>query len=340
MICFAWKGFPQYAARCVGAFVRATQKKVCVVATRPDVPIKGMERFASAPVKWVGEADKIDIDLPRVLFVSGWSVPVFNALARRVHASGGQVVAMVDNNFVFSFKEILKALRFRFFLRKKYDAFFVPGASGVKLLRFYGVSSNKIHTGMYAADGSLFFDGPSLNERPKRIVYVGRFNARKNVLRLADAFIKSEGGQMGWTLAMYGAGELKSYLPNHPAIEVHDFVQPEQLGDVYRNARCFALASLEEHWGLVVHEAALSGCMLLLSDRIGAAVDFVGEKNGFLFDPCSIKAIVQAMRSVFCMTETDLERAHNESLIRAKEFGLARFVCGCLSVLSEQENRA
>ena len=53
MICFAWDGFPQYAARCVGAFVKTTSEQVVVVGTRPDVPVElgarvGVEKFVAA----------------------------------------------------------------------------------------------------------------------------------------------------------------------------------------------------------------------------------------------------------------------------------------------------
>lgn len=37
MICFAWGGFPQYAARLVGAFVKSTDERVCVVGKPPAV---------------------------------------------------------------------------------------------------------------------------------------------------------------------------------------------------------------------------------------------------------------------------------------------------------------
>ncbi len=337
MICFAWDGFPQYAARCVGAFVKSTNEPVCVVATKPDVPVQGMEELAGCPVIWVGSDDLIDVEIPDVLIVSGWSIPAFNNFSNKVRAHGGKVVAMNDANYIFSFKEILRAIRFRLFLKHKFDAFFVPGKSGVRLMQFYGVPRKKIFTGMYSADASLFSDGMPLSERPKRIVYVGRFNARKNVLRLCEAFLKANGSEKGWTLALYGTGELKDQLPRHPAIEINDFVQPEELGAVYRNARCFALASLEEHWGLVVHEAALSGCVLLLSERVGAAADFVGLCNGVTFKPISVVDIAKAMKRVFEMDEQQLNCAQSESLQMAHGVNLISFIDGVNGLIEEMK---
>lgn len=334
MICFAWSGFPQYAARCIAAFVRATAEKVVVIGTRPDVPIEGMEALVGCPVYWVDENAETHTlrellgELPRLFVVSGWSIPSFNRFRDEVRADGGKVIAMNDGNFIFSLKEVARALRFRLKYRRLYDAFFVPGKSGRRLMRFYGVSDRLIVEGMYSADASVFHDGKPLGERPKRMVYVGRFNERKNVLRLCEAFLAADGPERGWILALYGCGPLEAQLPKHPAIEINAFVQPEQLGDVYRNARCFALASLEEHWGLVVHEGALSGCVLLLSGCIGAAEDFLGPHNGYTFNPLSVESMRDAMQKVFEMDDHALVAARAESLELASRVGLDSFVAG------------
>ena len=161
MICFAWSGFPQYAARCVGAFVDQTGIDCAVVATRPRVPVKGMEALCRCPIHWVSANDTIDVIsalgvMPEHLIVSGWGIQAFNKLCTQVRSGGGRVYAMVDNNYGVSFREILKMLRFRLLLKRKYDGFLVPGNSSVQLLRFYGVCCERIFKGMYSADASIF----------------------------------------------------------------------------------------------------------------------------------------------------------------------------------------
>ena len=151
MICFAWDGFPQYAARCVGAFVKTTAEQVVVVGTRPDVPVEGMEQCCGCKVVWVERTDARPLamvigEVPRLIVLSGWSIPAFNRYRDEVRRAGGRAVAMCDNNYAFSFKECLRAIRFRLLFRGKYDGFFVPGKSGVKLLRFYGVPQEKINS--------------------------------------------------------------------------------------------------------------------------------------------------------------------------------------------------
>ena len=206
MIVFAWDGFPQYAARCVGAFVRTTNERVMVVATRPDVPIEGMEKLCGCPVHWISPDEPFNLSTFQpfnlsTFFVTGWKVPAFNRLRDQVRAKGGRIICMLDNNmmgrglFDFGFRdcliEIVKALRFRLTLRKHFDGFIVPGRAGRRLLRFYGVPDGKIFEGFYAADESLFTPGPAIEDRPKKIIYVGQLCERKNVRRLVEAFHES-----------------------------------------------------------------------------------------------------------------------------------------------------
>lgn len=334
MIIFAWKGFPQYAARCIGAFVKATTEKVVVVATRPKVPVEGMEKAAGCPVIWIEregqeEGQEIAVDEKTTLLVAGWTVPAFNRLRERVRVAGGRVYCMNDGNCVITPMEILRAIRFRLCCRKWFDGYFVPGKSGRRLMRLYGVADDCIEEGLYSADESLF--DPRLaakSEKEKRIVYVGQYIGRKNVLAVCKAFEESGIAAQGWSLEMYGSGPLKSQIPY-----AQPFVQPEQLPEIYRRAKAFILASKEEHWGLVVHEAALSGCYLMLSDRVGAAEDLLTPQNGIVFSPFSIRQMTNAFRRLAEFREDEWEKIRSASLEMAARRGLSSFVGGLQRLL-------
>ena len=357
MIIFAWKGFPQYAARCVGAFVKSTTEEVVVVATRPAVPVEGMERVCNCPVVWVDEklkgcnveklksCDGLDElfnsstlqPFNITLIVSGWAIPAFNRLAAEVRAKGGRVICMNDANYVERLKgckverlkQFARAMIFRLKYRKLFDGFLVPGKSARKLQRYYGVADEKIAEGMYSADESLF-DPAKVDaaKKEKRIVYVGQYIDRKNVLAVCKAFEQSGIAVKGWSLEMYGSGPLKAQIPY-----AQPFVQPEQLPEIYRRARAFILASKEEHWGLVVHEAALSGCYLMLSNRVGAADDLLGDKNGVKFDPFQVEEMTAAFRHLAEMSEAAWQDACAVSLKLGQSRGLSSFVAGVRQTL-------
>ena len=333
MVIFAWSGFPQYAARCVGAFVRQTTGRVMVVATRPRVPVVGMEALCGCPVIWIGPNENFIVD-SRVdsLIVSGWSIPAFNRMVDIVSGRGGRVICMVDNNFYFSLRECIKAVRFRLFLKRRYDGFFVPGKSGRKLLRFYGVPDRQIAEGLYSADSSIFHDGLPLQRRPKKIVYVGQLCERKNVMRLCRAFVASAAPARGWELHLYGCGPQAEAIKQlikcscNTGICLHDFLQPEELAEQYRESRAFVLPSIEEHWGVVVHEAALSGCILLLSDKVGAKNDFLSVNNGFSFTATHMGAIQKSFERLLLMDDNALNLAQSQSLALAKCVSLDIFI--------------
>ena len=306
------------------------------MATRPRVPIMGMDGLARCRVVWLNDDEPRQLgeiigELPRVLFTSGWGVPLFNRFRDEVHVAGGKVIAMSDNNFRLSVRELVKAMRFNLLIRSRYEGYFVAGRSCADLLRFYGVSASKIRMGMYSADEELFSsaDGDVVG-RPQKIIFVGQLCDRKNPLRMCEAFRQARGYEKGWRLELYGCGPLKDRIPQGKGVSVHDFLQPEQLAAKYREARIFCLPSLEEHWGLVVHEAALSGCFLLLSDGIGARADFLGMRNGQTFNPYDVGSIRNAFCRAMALTDEELCAAQKESRIKASTVSKERFV---LSVL-------
>ena len=331
MICFTWWGLTQYAARAIEAFNQVSKEPVVVVATRPkSSPVEGMERILSCPLVWVEETDTDVLsrlpEVPRVVLVSNWNLPCWQELMTKTRDTGGKVVAMVDTNYQLSLRGLLRAVRFRLFLKRRFDAFLVVGASGLRLMRLWGVPSSKVFQGLYGADASLFHNGLPLTERPKRILYVGQFINRKNVLRLVKAFGRFHAKFPDWELEMCGHGPLRDQMPKMKGLVVHDFVQPEELAGIYRQARGFILPSLEEHWGVVVHEAALSGCFLILSRTVGAAEDFAGCSNSSLFSPGSVNEIERSLEFFASRSDDELVAAQKCSLALAERLGLHRFV--------------
>ena len=327
-IAFSWHGLPQYAARQLAAASVELGQDCPVVGSRAQVPIQGVEAALGRPVHWVEASHpatwrKLGLDVPRIFFQSGWAYPAFNALGDEVRAAGGKVCLLMDNNWRGDLRQMAGAPWFRAFQRRKFSAVLVPGKSGRRLARWYGMPDGKIFEGMYGADPQLFFNGPPLANRPKRIIFVGQYIERKGCVPLAQAFASVADRLPGWELWMYGSGPLQSAIPPHPAIKVNGFIQPEQLGALYRDARIFALPSNSEAWGLVVHEAALSGCMLLLSEAIGSAPDFAMPANARTFRPGDEADLASAM--VELAESAELSAAQLASVASARSHGPAEF---------------
>jgi glycosyltransferase involved in cell wall biosynthesis len=218
----------------------------------------------------------------------------------------------------------------------------VPGRQGKRLMRWFGMPTDRVRGGMCGADPALFGAGDSLPLRPRTFLFVGQFIARKNVVGLANAFMRFSRSRPEWTLRLCGSGEQRDLIPRDGRIIVEDFVQPAQLAERYRQARFFVLPSLFEAWGLVVHEASLSGCALVLSDCIGSADDLATPRNGVRFRAGSDDDLVRALHEAADFDDARLLEAGMESRRLAREFGPERFgreVADLIDRFADEANR-
>lgn len=326
----AWSGLTKYAACCLKEYMRQTTDRVVVISRHTRFPVEGLDSALGHPVIWVDDDDPRSLAdvagaLPDILVVGGWDSPCFLRWAKQVKSSGGRTVVTPDEAWAgLSMKELLRMIRWRVRFNRLYDRVFCCGAGGRRLFRFYGVADERIAEGFYAADPALFYDGKPLPQREKKMIFVGQLNERKNVMRMVSAFKRVSAICPEWTLEIYGAGSLQASLAEiareYSNIHVHGYVQTGQLGDLYRGAQVFVLGSLQENWGVVVHEAALCGCLLLLSDRVGAAADFATSRNAVVFNPCSTDDFAKGMYDLMSWTSDRKLAGQEESLARAKKF--------------------
>ena len=334
-IVFFWAGLTAYGAQALEE-LRHNHERLTIVALRSSFPYEGIENLFKGKIIWIdlstsGTLDQLCGEY-HIVFTSGWNIPIFNKFCDEARVKGVPVVCTLDNNWNFSLKTILKAIRFRIKQRNMYDAFLVPGASGEKLLRFFGVPGNLIFRGFYAGDNKTFYFNRKASTREDKILYVGQLNGRKNILRVCEAFLRASQKYPSWVLEICGRGSLLDQIPKSEKIVVNDFLQPAMLAEKYQSAKVFVLGSLEEHWGVVVHEAALAGCIMLLSKNVGAATDFLTDTNGFLFRPTSVDSIVKAMESVMQWTPIQFDDAQSKTIELSKNFGGEVFAKNVLKI--------
>lgn len=330
-VAFSWNGLPQYAARQLRAAVDVIGSPCTILGSPPSVPIEGMEDALGQPIIWIDERlsttwAALGLEVPDVFFQSGWGYKGFNALGREVRERGGVVIGFSDANFRSNFRQlVLGGIWFRLNHRRRFDAMIVPGKSGVRLMKYFGMPEDRIFEGMLGADHDLFKVGLPLAERPKRFLFVGQFIARKDVVGLSRAFARFRLEHPDWELLLLGGGEQHGEIIRGDGITVGPFVQPQELGAIFRDARFFVLPSREEAWGLVVHEAALSGCGLVLSDKIGSSDDLAEGNTQLRFRAGDENDMLRALRMAAAMKPAALEKLQMSSLASAQCFGPARF---------------
>ena len=330
-IVFSWYGLPQYAARLIRAAIELLDHECAVIGSRPTVPVLGVEEALGQKVIWVDPMKPltwrdVGIEVPQIFIQSGWSYPAFASLGRQVKANGGNVIGLSDANWRADFRQLIAGpIFFRVRHRRHFDAMLVPGHQGKRLMRWFGMPECKVESGMYGADDRLFLPGPPLRNRPKTFLFVGQFIERKRVLSLCSAFAKFLKSHPDWTLHLCGSGAQRSLIPEHAKIIVEDFVQPEQLVQKFHQSRFLVLPSTTEAWGLVVHEAALCGCALLLSDAIGSADDLANSKNAISFQSNNETDLYRALIEAATLSGEWYDRAETESVRLAAYFGRQRF---------------
>ncbi|MBE7438657.1 MAG: glycosyltransferase [Spirochaetales bacterium] len=275
-IAIAWHGLPFYAYRCVESILE--EFRPSLLAT-PGPASGAASKYAGFreirgpnPMGW----EDLQLPVPELFFQTGWGYPLFNHLSRQVRKSGGRVVAFVDNNRKNNLRQLLGALYYRVFLANRFAAVWVPGTSGRELMEFLG--AERIYTGLYTAGPEFTAQGPE--KRASRILYAGQFIERKAIQPLCAAFLSAMTDP--WELWLVGSGPSVPLESKH--IRVLPFQDPGQLANLMRESAWFVLPSYEEHWGVVVHEAALCGCALILRRSVGAARDLAGSDNALFFE--------------------------------------------------------
>jgi glycosyltransferase involved in cell wall biosynthesis len=127
-------------------------------------------------------------------------------------------------------------------------------------------------------------DGPAF-------LCVGALNARKNVVRLADAFAGVGRG----TLTFVGDGPLRGQLEGRGGVTLVGAIGHEQIPDRLADADVLCQPSLIEPLGQAVLEAMASGRPVVAS-TIGGAAELVPPGAGVLVDPLDVDAIARGMR--------------------------------------------
>jgi len=120
-------------------------------------------------------------------------------------------------------------------------------------------------------------------------LYAGKFEAKKDPLILVEAAKQLINKKLKFIFV--GDGELKEQMiaasKGFSNIVFLSFQNQQQMPVLYRLAGVFVLPSKgpNETWGLAVNEAMACKKAILVSNRVGCAVDLVrNRKNGYIFE--------------------------------------------------------
>ena len=189
----------------------------------------------------------------------------------------------------------------RYFL-KPFDTFYAFSPLSAEYLLGFGVDSRRIVLSYNLPNIAAFPRCDRIgNTAEPTLLHVGRLIANKGLLQLFDALGRLT--QRPWRLLIVGAGPLEPKLRERAKlngfaerIEFLGYIQQDDMNRIYRRADVLLFPTLNEVWGLVLHEGFLSGTYAVASDRAAASYALLrpGE-NGEMVSPRDVGALASAI---------------------------------------------
>lgn len=161
------------------------------------------------------------------------------------------------------------------------------------------------------------------------VLYVGRINPRKNLLRLIDAFLTLRRNGFSQKLVLVGKPDWQAeeivqrvkHLSLQQSVIFTGYVDWDDVPRFYNAADLFVFPSICEGFGLPLVEAMACGAPVVTS--YGSSLEEVAGGAAILADPLSTESIAGAMERV--LGDEDLNRSLREKgLKRVADFSAAR----------------
>lgn len=257
---------------------------------------------------WSGAPDQravdeaIDAFEPDVVVMVSWFQKEYRQVMKRMR--GRALRILVSTNVWESRpRQWLGRATHRRYIDPLYDAVFVPGERSEWFARRLGFEGDQIIRGSNSADVAVFDRGPRAHEElttARRFLFAGRLMPYKGVDVLAPAYRDyRDSVQEPWDLDVVGLGEMEAEIAGIPGVRMHGFVTPEELSDLMHTTTCLVLPSYIDFFGVVVHEAALSGQVLICSDGVGATPYLLQDGfNGWTVPAGDASQLTAALRQV------------------------------------------
>jgi glycosyltransferase involved in cell wall biosynthesis len=197
------------------------------------------------------------------------------------------------------------------------DALLVPSEFSMQTFLDREIPREKLVLHHYGYDSTRFFEG-SKSDGPFTAIFVGRCEPRKGLHYALRAWIDSEASADG-RFVICGAFEPKyrevlEPLLAHPSVEIRGFVS--DVAALMRDSDVLVLPSVEEGSALVTYEAQACGCVLLVSEPVGAICQH--EIDALVHSAGDVKALAEHFTRLYRDRDL-LGRLREATLLRAED---------------------
>lgn len=210
------------------------------------------------------------------------------------------------------YKTVLRRLWLKF-VYKNVDIAFYVGENNKNYYLKHRLKESQLRFAPHAIDNSRFIDTSGNYENEAQLqrkalgfkesdlvfLFVGKFERKKNPLLLVEAAKTFP----DYKFLFVGNGDLEKEMKEKAGKNVFflPFQNQTQMPVVYRLSDAYVLPSQGpgETWGLAVNEAMACGKAVIVSDKVGCAVDLVkNNENGFVFETENIEDFVEKIKKI------------------------------------------
>lgn len=243
---------------------------------------------------------RVEVFDPTALLVFGWN---FKSHLKCLRYFKGRIpVFFRGDSTLLNEKTGFKTIARRWYLKRVYknvDYALYVGENNKQYFLKHGLKPNQLIHAPHTVDNSRFTQPDDEYSNKAKlwkaklgilpgeitVLYAGKLEPVKNpsfLLQLATYF-----KGLPVKIIIVGNGplekELKQNATGNEQVIFIDFQNQSLMPVVYRLGDIFIMCSLSETWGLGANEAMASGCVLVLSDKVGGAPDLVTDENGMIF---------------------------------------------------------
>jgi len=219
------------------------------------------------------------------------------------------------------------------------DYAFYVGANNRRYYLKYGLPANKLIFTPHAIDNNRFqtpdaskeFFSISIKEKLKLkdtdiiILFAGKLQSKKNPALLIEAVKEIKRSDVHLLIVGNGNQEatLRKLSLDAPNIHFLSFQNQSSMPALYSIAHIFCLPSKGpgETWGLAVNEAMACGKPVLVSDKVGCAVDLVKDgENGYIFESGNLDNLIEKLKAILDLEKIETMGKRSKEIISTWSF--------------------
>lgn len=240
---------------------------------------------------------------PDVIVLPGWLHAPYRNLPSLKTFQEKKFIMCMDTPYWGKIRQKVAPFALRSFL-KRMDLVVVSGERSWQYARRLGFAHRRIFRGQYGIDYDFFktfFEQRIQGPWPRNFLFLGRFSEVKAVDILVEAYqlYRARCKDEPWNLICCGKGKLEHLLEDQTGISNYGFVQPADLGKVFRKSGAFIMPSRFDPWPLSIIEASAAGLPVICTEICGSAVEIVKSwYNGFTIPENDAEALAEAMQRI------------------------------------------